>query len=298
MHILIISISNFKNLLLTSPLISAIKLKYPEAVLHFVTGQAYRNYIEKVEKLDHVYTIEGDSVPLIFDLLKTDFKYIIDLEQSNRSLIIAQNLKSKYGTQVKVFSYPKGVLNKLLFSKWAYQQEALSTKFIKTCKALQLPINNLKLQYATIATDELGKDDIPTSHKLGYIVINLDNLTIPDVQIKDFCQHLTYPIIFTGKQVHFKKAQDYKNIDPFKIYNACGKYKEAEMYNIYSMSKAIVCANNIDLYLAAAAQKPILYAGKGSLSLIDIHPYTNYHTNFFKKLNNSLTVGDVLPFIK
>jgi ADP-heptose:LPS heptosyltransferase len=297
MHILIISISNFKNLLLTDPLMRAIKVKYPEAQVHFATAISNKYYIEKIPHISNAYYIAGDAIPVIFELLKYNFSFIIDLEESHRSYLIKHNLKNKYGSTVKIFSYPAGILRSLFAKSKAYAVNYLSTAFMGVCKPLALVTSAMDLKYYVTDADALQKDDIPTSHKLGFVCVNLDNLPLTEENLVQFCTDLNYPITLVGDGIYYELGEKLKSVDFYKIYNACGKYSQAETYHLFAHSKVVVSAENIGLYQAAAAKKPLLYVGALNPALWDIMQYSNFNPLYFKRVPSGLKSTDLAHWL-
>jgi ADP-heptose:LPS heptosyltransferase len=298
MNILIISISSLKNIVLSSPLIDAIKIKYPNAPIHLVTDSAHKEYVEKIPNISSLYFINGDAVPTIFELLKINFSFIIDLEETNSRFIIKNSMKNKYGSTAKVITYPKNVLAQYFFKKKAYSHKSLASQFIQVCKPLQLQMSKMCLTYFTNELDNLGKDDIPTSHKLGFVAINLDSLQLTDNNLIEICTSLNFPIALIGTKKEFQMAEQYKAIDPFKIYNACGKYAQAENYQILKHSKLLISSESLMIYQAAAAQKPIICVGKKQPNLMDITPYQGLGGNCFKHIIANLDCETIKVFIE
>ncbi len=293
MRILIISIHSFKNLILASPLVSAIQSKYPHAEIHLLTSFEWESYVLNMNGVQTKYFLKGDTLPTIFTLLKIDFHHIINIDEGDKNYLIMHSLRNKFGQLAEFSSYPKGMLGRLFFKRKAFAKPDLATRFINTASKLHLDNTNLALTYCTSVEDNLHKDDIPTSHQLGFVAVSLVGLENAFEAIGTFCKEIKIPVALLGEEKHFAFAEKCKQLDIFKVYNACGKYTLGEQYNLILRANAFIGADNINLYQAAAAKKPIYFVGNKMPKLQDIIPYKNF-SDKFQVINMSMPIAEAV----
>lgn len=119
-RILIIRLSSLGDILLTTPVIRALKNKFPEAKIDFLLREEYpdtlkyNSYLNKtiILKRDH------DSEELISALKSSNYELIIDLQNNGRSRGIVKRIGAK------AVKYKKKNLLKFLLVKFNFQSNA------------------------------------------------------------------------------------------------------------------------------------------------------------------------------
>jgi ADP-heptose:LPS heptosyltransferase len=81
--------------------------------------------------------------------------------------------------------------------------------------------------------EEIKKDDLPMSHSLGFVACSIGGQhatkKMPLQQWQKLCESLAFPIVLLGGPEDAAFAAELCNIDPIKIYNACGKFSLNEI---------------------------------------------------------------------
>ncbi|MBU3676505.1 MAG: glycosyltransferase family 9 protein, partial [Chitinophagaceae bacterium] len=113
MKILIIRFSSIGDIVLTTPIIRCLKKQIPNAEVHYLTKAGNANWLQHNIYIDKLFTLEGDLQPVVLDLLKERYDYVIDLHHNLRSRFVKSMLKQQYNARVQCFS-----VNKLNVRKW------------------------------------------------------------------------------------------------------------------------------------------------------------------------------------
>ncbi len=116
-NILIIRFSSLGDVILTSPVITNIKINIPDSSITFLTKEKFKPTVELIEGIDRIITIpEKISLPAflkkLFELDKSNFDYVIDLHGNIRSWWVRKIISSQY-TEI----YPKRRVERLLAVK-------------------------------------------------------------------------------------------------------------------------------------------------------------------------------------
>ncbi len=91
--ILVLRLSSLGDILLTTPLIKLIKLKYPGTEIDFLLKSAYSKAIENNPYIKDVLYYESDN---LIEILKSkDYRYVIDLQNNLRSRKLTGQLSSE-----------------------------------------------------------------------------------------------------------------------------------------------------------------------------------------------------------
>ncbi len=107
--ILIIRLSSLGDILLTTPVIRAIRKKYPSTEIHFVVKKGFEDSIKTNKNIDKVHIFEKDRLSKLKNEIKqTGYNLIFDLQNNWRSRELVN------GVQGKVFKFNKPTFKKLL----------------------------------------------------------------------------------------------------------------------------------------------------------------------------------------
>jgi heptosyltransferase-2 len=279
MKILIIRLHLLEKVMATIPLVKAIKAKYPDAIIHYVSSEELQDYLSKFSEIEKVFFVKGDITPTVLTLLKEKYTATIDLQWNARSRFITSHLGQQFNAMLTKYRYPSCYFKKI-FSKKYFDVPNISAAFINATNkpigkgnSLNLSTAILQWYYPTTAADELKKEDIPTSHSVGYYCIDIADLTAQQSNIAKLIQAIPFPVVLLGSQKDTTLAAALKEIDPIKVYVACGKYTQAEEFNILKNSKLNILSTNIYRALGAAAQVSMIDAGAVELGIAELEPF-------------------------
>lgn len=118
LRVLIIRFSSIGDIILTTPLLSAIKRDYPGARIEYLTMSEYSSLLENNPNIDRLHTLRrgegpGSEVRAAISLRKNDYDYIFDLHRSTRSLLFRALLRGKK------FVLNKHYIRRLLLTKFS-----------------------------------------------------------------------------------------------------------------------------------------------------------------------------------
>ena len=101
-NMLVIRLSSIGDIILTSPVLRALKKKYPDAVIHFLTMDAYRDAISGNPDMDQLILFEKNKYRGITGIYRfsrtlkdTRYDLIIDLHAKIRSRLISAFIKGR-----------------------------------------------------------------------------------------------------------------------------------------------------------------------------------------------------------
>jgi len=120
--ILIIRFSAIGDIILTTPVIRAIKQQYPQAELHYLTKKQHTDLLKHNPYLSKVIAFDSQStslLSLILQLKQERYHWIIDLHQNIRSKLIRYTIFAKRKT-----TYPKGYWRRFLLIQFKYKSSA------------------------------------------------------------------------------------------------------------------------------------------------------------------------------
>lgn len=272
---LIIRFSSIGDIVLTTPVVRCLRKQYPDAEIHFLTKQSFRNIVASNPYINKVHTL-GDSVELMLHELKTEeYDYIIDLHHNLRTLRIKRFLKG-----VKSFSFNKLNIEKYIYTNLKINllpKKHIVDRNLEAIASLGVVNDGQGLDYFIPEKDRVTNNDIPTSHLLGYVAIvigaALATKKLPLHKLKELCAAIQFPIILLGGKEDVEEGKAIAAVDDIKIYNACGKFNLNESADIVRGAKLVVTHDTGLMHIAAALQKPIISVWGNTVPAFGMYPY-------------------------
>lgn len=274
MKFLIIRFSSIGDIVLTTPVARGLKQQVPDAEVHFLTKGIFKNILEHNCYIDKIITLDLSWDLMIHQLQIEKYDYIIDLHHNLRTLRV------KNALHVKSFSF-----NKLNIQKWLLTALKINRlphvhivdRYLNTVKRFGVINDGKGLDYFYEEEDEKCLNDIPLSHKFGYIavVIGAAHATkkLPNEKLKHLCNILNYPIILLGGKEDRKNGTYIASDNDIKIYNACGIFKLNESAVLVKYADAIVTHDTGLMHIAAAFKKKIISVWGNTIPEFGMYPY-------------------------
>ncbi len=280
MKVLVIRFSSIGDIVLTSPVVRALK-EQAKAEVHFLTKLPFVPVLEHNPYIQKVHTISSVFEKTINELKKEKFDYIIDLHHNLRSL------RFKKALGVPSFSFNKLNIEKWLLVnlKWNRMPSLhIVDRYLDTCKSLGIINDGKGLDYFISEKDEVSMDTLAPIFKQGYIglVIGAQHSTkrLPLKQLSKICKESTKPIIVLGGKEDAANGWHLEQIAPDRIYNACGKYSINQSASLVKQAEVIISNDTGLMHIAAAFQKKIIMIWGNTMPDFGMYPYNTEHINF------------------
>lgn len=271
---LIIRFSSIGDIVLTTTVIRCLKNQYPEAEIHYLTKQAFKNIIAPNPYVNKVFTLSFSMELLMHELQTENYDYIIDLHNNLRSWRIKKHLR------VKSFSFSKLNIEKWIFTNFKINllpKVHIVDRYLNTLEKIDVKNDGEGLDYFLDIKDHVLTNDIPLSHRAGYIgmVIGAAHATkkLPVEKLRKLCELIKHPIILLGGKEDKASGDSIAFSDPTKIYNASGKFSINESADLVRKSKLIITHDTGLMHIAAAFKKPIISIWGNTVPEFGMYPY-------------------------
>jgi ADP-heptose:LPS heptosyltransferase len=281
MKLLIIRFSSIGDIVLTTPVIRCLKKQLPGVELHYLVKPQFRAVVANNPYIDKIHLLQEDWQQMIDELKSEQFDYVIDLHHNVRTLRVKKALK------VPSFAYNKLNLEKLVFVKlkWNVMPPVhIVDRYMDTVSAFGVKNDGEGLDYFISAEEEISDRDIPTSHQAGYIAIvigaSFKTKKLPVAKLRELCSRINHPVILVGGPDDAVEAKAITEVDPIKIYNACGKFSLNESADIVRKSKLVIAHDTGLMHAAAAMKKPVIAIWGSTTPSFGMVPY--YGENFYR----------------
>lgn len=302
MKILIIRFSSLGDIVLTTPVIRAIKLQLPDVEIHYCTKAAYSFLVDSNIYVDKVHVLEGSLLGLSNTLKKEKFDYVIDLHHNLRTLFI------KAMTSVKGFSYPKMNVRKWLLVKLKINKlpnTHLVDRYMQTALALGVKKDSQGLDYFIPEKDEVENDWLPETHRNGYVAYAIGGKfatkRLPVTRMIELCDKINKPIVLLGGKEDQSDGEMVKeffdqsegsdiNEESLKqlnkkaiIFNGCGKFNINQSASIIKNAQVVFSHDTGMMHIAAAFRKKIYSIWGSTIPEFGMYPYKTSFVIFENK---------------
>ena len=272
--ILVIRFSSIGDIVLASPVLRCLKKQLADAEVHFVTKSSFKIVTASNPYIDKFFYYEKDIVPLIAELKKENYDYVVDLHNNFRSNKIKRALKKKAFTIDKL-NIQKFLLTELNINVMPHVH--ITQRSLNTVAPLNVFDDGYGLDYFIPKEDIVKQEDIPTAHSAGFIAVvigaNYFTKKLPLHKLQELCYKIDHPIMLLGGKEDREIGEAVAALDPIKIYNACGKFNLNESADLVRRSKLVISHDTGMQYIACALQKPVLAIWGGTSPKLDVEPY-------------------------
>ena len=274
MKFLIVRFSSIGDIVLTTPVIRCLKQQVPDAEIHFLVKEAFREVVEHNPYIDKLHVLAHSWELMIEELKLENYDYIIDLHNNVKTLRLKNELK------VKSFSFYKLNIQKYILTALKVNllpKVHIVERYLKTVASFGVKNDGEGLDHFISSREETKRDDIPASHYAGYIacVIGAAHGTKrwPVHKWKEFCKTMDHPVILLGGKTDAEAAREIASVDDVKVYNACGKFSINESADLVRKAKLIISNDTGLMHIAAAYKKPLISLWGNTVPSFGMYPY-------------------------
>lgn len=306
MKILILRFSSIGDIVLTTPVIRAVKQQVPGAVVHFCTKPAYRGIVANNPYVDKVHCLSGTLAELVAELKTEQFDFVIDLHHNLRTTL----LKARLGVKSASF-------DKLNWRKWLLVNLKLHVmprvhivdRYLAAAASLGVRNDGRGLDFFIAEADEVNvAAALPPVFGRGYVAfaIGAQHATkrLPVERIIELCGLLRRPVVLLGgpedettghvvelafdegaatsppaaptipDSPYYFPSKSLKPQDPRTlIYNACGKFSLGQSASLVRQASLVVSHDTGLMHIAAAFGKEIFSVWGNTVPEFGMYPY-------------------------
>jgi len=296
MKILILRFSSIGDIVLTTPVIRAVKTQVDGAQVHFATKRQFKVILQNNPYVDAVHVLDGSLRTLLTELRAEKFDFIIDLHHNLRTRIIKTALQVKSAT-----------FNKLNVEKWLLVNLKINRlpsvhivdRYLAAAAALGVKADALGLDYFIPEADEVPLEWLPDGFQKEYVAfaIGAQHTTkkLPVGRIIELCDKINKPVVLlggkedaaVGEQVEsfFKKSNEADLEEGLTrmnkkatVYNACGKFNLNQSASMVRQARYVFTHDTGLMHIAAAFKKEIFSIWGNTVPAFGMYPYRTRFT--------------------
>lgn len=282
--ILIIRLSSFGDIVLTSPVIRCLKNQmHGEVEIHYLIRKKFYDVLKAHPLVAKFHIVEPGNLrtEVIPRLKDENFDYVIDLHNNLRSFQVKKML-GKLAFTVNKVNIQKWVMVNF---KWnVLPKNHIVDRYLDTVKPFGIKNDGLGLDYFIPPEDAIDIRTLPTAHQNGFIAIviggNYFTKKLPAEKILGICRKIKLPLVLlggredaeTGESI-LKEYQKTMPETPNFLFNACGKYNINQSASLISQAKKVITHDTGLMHIAAAFRKEIISVWGNTIPEFGMYPY-------------------------
>ncbi len=258
LKILILRFSSIGDIVLTSPLVRALK-QQSDAQVHFVLKKRFYPVLQHNPYIDKIFTFEKEVSEILSQLKAENYDHIIDLHNNLRSARLKSFLRR-----------PSHSFNKLNFEKWLLVNLKINMlpdvhivdRYFDTVKFLNISYDGQGLDYFLSNEERRALDGLPENFKEKYVVFVVGGAhftkQIPVKHLVEMAKGSSLPVVLLGGLDDVEKAQEVAVAAGDKVLNLAGKLSLNQSAAIIEKSRKVVTADTGLMHIAAAFHKQVI----------------------------------------
>lgn len=259
-RILIIRFSSIGDIVLTSPVVRALKQQLDgEVQLDFITKKSFANILESNPYIDNVITIEKHVSEVSEFLSEQAYDYVIDLHSNLRSRQVKR--------AVKALSF---TVDKRNFAKWLYvltKKEMLpighfTDRCLAAVSALGVENDGKGLDYFIPESQEVSVNQLPELFHKGFITYaiggQMAGKILPTKKIIELCEKINRPIVLLGGKEDAARGFEISLATDKHVWNTCGKLTLHQSTSFVKQSECLITHDTGLMHIGAALKKRVI----------------------------------------
>ncbi|HEX5002235.1 MAG TPA: glycosyltransferase family 9 protein [Bacteroidia bacterium] len=272
--ILVIRLSSIGDIVLTTPVVRAIKNQLPGAELHYLTKPAFASILEHNPYIDKLIVLGESMSETIVRLEAEQYDRIVDLHHNARTLRIK-----------KALGVPSGSFPKLNIQKWLLvnfkvnrlPEVHIVDRYFKAVLELGVTNDGKGLDYFVEPADKVDITSLPEPFRSGYgvFVIGAKHFTkrLPADRIIELIRLTAIPIVLLGGPDDAEVAGQISSAVGDKVYNGVGKFTLAKSASVVQQANVVITHDTGLMHIAAAFEKKIISIWGNTVPAFGMTPY-------------------------
>ncbi len=266
MKILVIRFSSIGDIILTTPVLTAIKTKYPNSEIDFVTLERFKDAISGNKNIDKLILFNKEKykgINGIYKFSKTiksnNYDIVIDLHSKMRSKILTKFISAKT-YRYKKRSWWKTLLVKMRIIKYEVDGTIVNNYFGAVKKGLGVIKNSEKLEF------DFTKKDLEKVEKYKNSIIfapgaSKETKKWPKEYFgelgKLLLKNSNKKIILIGSKKEYEELEVIKNIAGKDIINLAGKLSLKESGALMSQAEFVLTNDSGPFHIARGVRSKV-----------------------------------------
>ena len=268
LKILVIRFSSIGDIVLTTPVIRALKQQLPGARVHFLTKLRFEPVLKSNPYIDKLWLYDQNFNEIIPRLKAERFDYIVDLHKNFRSTYVRLLL-----------GRPSGSFNKLNVRKWLIVNFKwnflpgihIVDRYFRAVQKLEVNNDGSGLDYFITPADEVT----PVFQDYIAVVIGGKHHTkiLPASKIAEVISRLNKPVILLGGKEDSARGEEILGLVSKPAVSFCGVCSLNQAASLVRQSSAVLTNDTGLMHVAAAFRKKMVSVWGNTIPAFGMYPY-------------------------
>ncbi|MEX2595990.1 MAG: glycosyltransferase family 9 protein [Salibacteraceae bacterium] len=259
-RILIIRFSSIGDIVLTTPVVRALKSQLEgEVQIDFITKKVYAGLLSANPHINKVITIDKRVSEVKDQLVPGYYDYVVDLHNNLRSKQVKHTCKSLNFT-----------IDKRNVAKWIYvnvKREILPIGHVvkrsfEAVKPLGVEDDGNGLDFFIPDDDVVMPAMLPEPFRDSYIAYaiggKMKGKILPTDKMIRLCEKIKSPMILLGGVEDRERADEVVKVCGNRVFNACGAFSLNQSASIIERAEKVISHDTGLMHIAAALKKPLI----------------------------------------
>lgn len=284
--VLILRFSSIGDIVLTTPVVRALKTQISNVEVHYATKQQFVGVLEHNPHITRLHALQkNQSLSSFAHTLKQEhFDFVVDLHNNLRTRLI------KWRLGVKSAAFPK-----LNLAKWLYVHfkkpmpvQHIVERYMQAASPLGAVLDNDGLDFFIPAAQRLAITDLPPSFASGFVAFAIGGQhatkRLPANKIIEFALVLNQPIAFLGgpedKPIAEEVLMALRAHNSSQTYiHGCGVWNLNQSASVLDLATLVLTHDTAMMHIAAALNKKIVAVWGNTSPELGMYPYKATHVN-------------------
>jgi ADP-heptose:LPS heptosyltransferase len=273
--ILVIRFSSIGDIILTTPVIRALKQQRPDDEVHYLTKSSFSSILDNNPHIDKLITFEHSYKEVLPDLKRENYDRVIDLHHNIRTL------KLKMALGKPSTSFPKLNIRKWLlvrFKKVSMPDVHVVDRYFKAVEKLGVKNDQKPCEFHLKEHDLVSVQKEFGLEKGSFLAVAIGaqffTKRMPPHKLVEVLEQVEQPVVLCGGPMDQAFADDViKALPNQKMYSACGSFSLAQSASIVSQSSAILTNDTGLMHIATCFGIPVISVWGNTIPELGMYPY-------------------------
>ncbi|MGB0914512.1 MAG: glycosyltransferase family 9 protein [Crocinitomicaceae bacterium] len=283
MKILVVRFSSIGDVVLTTPVVRALKnqLDFPE--IHYLTKKPFASILEGNTNVDRVITIDKSIDEVVEKLKKEKYDWVIDLHNNIRTTSLKKKLRRPSRT-FKKLNLKKWLLVKLKFDQMP--DVHVVDRYFDAVKSLGVVNDQREGEFSISEFDYVDVERkfglAPKTYVSIAIGAQFATKRMPKELLVKLINQINQPVIIVGGPMDKALAEEVLiEIERKDVWNACGDFNLKQSASLVGQSAKLVTNDTGMMHIAACLIVPVVSVWGNTVPSLGMYPYYPTDSSMF-----------------
>lgn len=269
--ILIIRFSSIGDIVLTTPIVRALKSQVADVEIHYLTKSQFTQILDENPFIDKVIGLNKRMAAIIPSLKSENYDFIVDLHKNLRTYRIKAALRKPSGSFPKL-NFKKYILTR--FKKDTLPKIHIVARYFKAVHKLGVKDDNKGLNYFIPQNNIVDPVSFGISLPYTAIAIGAQFATkrLPTHKLIELINQIQGQVVILGGPTDEKSGKQITEATKNSI-NLCGKLNLNESASVIQQAQLVISHDTGLMHIAAAFNKRIISIWGNTVPEFGMYPY-------------------------